>query len=244
MLTIIIIYDYIIDLIYLFDCVHMADDNSDNIVFIYNGCNKIETSRKAVASSCIYFNCLLEGSFREAKERQISIQMEEFSFEAFESIIRYANSRHFDYKQKFSHYIEVIQLAAAWMFDELVELIELVLIDTISMETIVNTHTLANLLNLEKLQQACEDFEKELDAGGTLERRWVRCPEEGHKSHHYRDCVEESRMNQDEDWDREPDDSHASLTEEERNRLADFRTQIHSYEFATTKRFLRRKCYK
>lgn len=169
---------------------------------VYNRRRSIKVDRKKLANSCFYFQRLLEGPFKESKQTCIDINLGNmFSFEAFDCIVRYANDGIFiKDPEKHNVYIQAIQLAILWSYDEFVEIMESHFIEQISLETMTDFHGLAvrHKFHLSRLEEECIKFSKSLTTGSVL-RAWPRCPIPGHGPHHYSSCPKELDDN---DWDR------------------------------------------
>lgn len=165
----------------------------EKVLLVYNGLIEIEANRYNVAnSSCFFLNRILAGPFRESSQSRIDIYLDDvISFEVFEGIVKYADTREFNREhKKLRYYLVLIQLANMWLYDELVGVVETHLIEFIEIKTIAVLHTLANTLKLNKLIIECMKFEKELDHGmGTPQRGWPRCALAGHQTHHYHNCA-------------------------------------------------------
>lgn len=215
--------------------------SDERVVLVYNGQEEVEANRQALAESCFYLDHLLTGPFREAQQSRIEIHLgEEFSFSVFKAMIDYANSRLFDRDYDVMHYLGMRQLAELWMYDELIEIVDSHLISCICPSTLVNIHTRANIFRWNRLQEECLKAERMLDASlGSVYRNWPRCPMDGHNKHHYSNCPLPGVSllgKREENWD---DEEPESLTEEEKDMLAEMR-EIRGM-FSLRRNFYRRR---
>jgi len=173
---------------------------SKKLVIVYNGKKDIEVMRDKIGESCFYFKTLLNGDFKESCQSRIDIKLNDFSFEAFQGVVNFANGGTFTVPEaSIGVYVEMIQLAALWLYDELVENLESYLIDNVTIDSLVNVHTLANVLKLDRLKAKCSRIEYDVQVG-TIEKRWGRCPLPGHESHHYSSCPLQTVDPDNEDW--------------------------------------------
>lgn len=138
-------------------------DLIEPVILVYNGESEkeMEVTRSKVAASCFYFRTLLCGPFRESSQSRIDIHLgDDFSFETFKAVIHYANDKTFTrFGKNIDHYLEIIQLASLWMYDELVEVVELHLIENLSISLSARFHTLANIFDLRRLKEVCIKIE-------------------------------------------------------------------------------------
>lgn len=165
--------------------------NNETVLMVYNGSKEIEASRSNLANSCSYFKCLLDGQFREASQSRVDIQLDEddFSYEIFEALVKFANSRYFIRDDsRLSYYMDLIQLANLWCYDELVKVCESYLISIVSIDSLVHIRTLSNILNLSRLKRKCIEMQNLLDRFEEFTLPYPRCPVEGHSDHHYHWC--------------------------------------------------------
>lgn len=195
----------------------------------YNGLKSIKIDRYKVANSCFYFNRLLDGPFKESRESNIHINLGNmFSFEALDCIVKYADQGIFlRDPDKHDIYIEAIQLAILWAYDEFVEVVEEHFINHITLYNMTDLHGLArrHKFALQRLERACLAFEQKLGQyhSDTM-RPWPRCAIDGHGKHSYINCNQKlvPRTIRDDDWEKIVS---TTLTEEERSELARLREQ-------------------
>lgn len=143
-----------------------------------------------MANACYYFRNLLEGPFKESTQYAIEINLgTAFSFEAFKCVIDYANKGIFYRDPDNCHpYIDAIQLAISWGYDEFVALAEDHLIDRgLTRDEIDVLTRLAgdNLPTLKRLYDACEEFATSMARRDFI--RISRCIIDNH-IHAYLDC--------------------------------------------------------
>lgn len=198
---------------------------NEKVLLVFNGVIEIEANRYNVAnSSCFFLRTMLTGPFRESSQSRIDIYLHDhITFEVFEAIVKYAETRKFNQDHsKLDYYLTMIQLAYVWLYDELVSIVETHIIGLIDIETIAAIHTLGNILNLPKLNKECMKLEQDLDYGmGTLQRGWSRCHLPGHQTHHYANCVSFIEMltgweeEETQQTDKRPSDVKVSSTLEE-----------------------------
>lgn len=164
---------------------------SKDTYLLYNGERRIKIDRQRVADSCWYFQRLLEGTYRESKQQEITMHFgTAFSFEAFKIIIDYASERVFLRDiDNIERYFQAIQLAIALHYEELYQIIEDFLIHfALSEKDIDALTTLArnNLPMLQKLNYACDEFAESMKF---LERRpMLKCYQKSHGYHLYLTC--------------------------------------------------------
>lgn len=180
---------------------------SQETLLIYSDGRSIKINRKKVATSCKYFEHLLEGDFKESRQHSVRIGIGDmFSFEAFECLVAFANDGVLrTYRPDSTQhvlYMEAIQLAMIWDYRSFVEVVEKYFIDHILIATLVDLSTLArrNRSDLPKLYQACEDFNQQMERR-QLCLKWSRCSVDGHE-HHYIDCSGPKDSDESSDWDR------------------------------------------
>lgn len=192
------------------------------VTLVYNEEHELEVSRARVASSCFYLRNLLEGKFREAKQSRVNIKLpKEITFQMFKGLIDYANTGFYAREGNLIYYMGLVQLAALWLYDELVEIVENTLIDYVDEENILELHFMSDKFCLKKLYNECLKFEYLQDRyPGTQPRKWSRCPLVGHEHHHYLHCqlgkIDQSKEDQLDDWNEDElelvDDDHEKTT--------------------------------
>lgn len=180
----------------------------DSITLVLDDKYQLTASRNKLAKSCFYFQRLLSGPYREAGQARVKIQSQGlFSFEAFELVVKYADENLFLRDTDNPNlYLDALELAVLWSYDELVDLIQAHLADCLSRDTADDIHMAANEYNLEELQQKCIEFERLLEQSkGMIRRKWGLCPLDGHANknrHHYDSCWKWRQQTiDDEDWD-------------------------------------------
>lgn len=170
---------------------------------------EITVNRQKLSQSCHYFECLLLGQFKEAKEKQIEIHLDTdcVSFEVFEAAINYAVTGELDDDREVGFYADLIQLAHIWLYDQLINVLETKLLEFVTIKWLPHIHTLANILELPKLIEACESFEYKVGIwAGSEPKKWPGCifPEHKHR-HHYSRCQgfnqKQTPKPEEEDWD-------------------------------------------
>lgn len=193
---------------------------------VYNGDKSIKIDRNKVANTCSYFRNLLQGPFKESKQFTIQINLgTAFSYEAFRCVVKYANDGVFYRDPEDCHlYIETIQLAIAWGYDEFVTILEDHLIERGICRDEIDVLTCLARLNmpiLKRLLDACDRF-----ADSMARRDFIsisRCCIENHKLHAYLDCVGPKQGDlMEHDWDKTVSDT---LTEQEKSQLANLREE-------------------
>lgn len=186
--------------------------NKNKVILIYNdeSAKRVEVDRRMAAKSCFFLEKLLTGPFRESRLNEINIYLpEDISFECFKSILFYATKDIFIRSKDYELLFQMIQLARLWLYDELVDIIESHLADSIKQNTIFSFHVLARSMKLKLLAEKCDLYYREYEEMlGIVERRWGRCPIAGHEKHHYLNCqvgTSPPRASDphepDEDWD-------------------------------------------
>lgn len=165
--------------------------SSEMVKLIYEDC-AIYVNRRKLAKSCKFFHCLLMGSFKEAAEEEIEIFLDSeiFSYETFKGAIDFAITGSLPDNKNLAFYAGLVQLAHLWLYDELTTITEEKLLDFVKNETLVNLHTMANLMKLPKLIAACEAYEHNLGTwAGSEPKKWPTCVFPLHnKRHHYSRC--------------------------------------------------------
>lgn len=171
--------------------------DSDTITIIYDdGPLHLQARRAKIAESCPYFNALLSGHFRESKQSEVRIHLSQdgYSFGSLETIVRFANEDgYLDRTREVSQYVNAIQLADLWLYDRLVDELELFLTSKVNLDNVVTIHNLALTLHLSRLEFKCRNLEVTIDkdpwvAGSRFS--WPSCPFIGHHNHHFSDCTE------------------------------------------------------
>lgn len=150
------------------------------VTLILNGdsSKKVVVNREKAARSCSYLDRLLTSGFREATQDQIEIHLNEnYSYECFKAVLEYAIEKNAITTDNFQLAFEMIQLAKIWLYDELADEIEALLLRSVNSRTAHSFLLLALQLNLESLRQKVEDFTEETESKlGNTFRKWGRCP--------------------------------------------------------------------
>lgn len=177
--------------------------HDDWVEISFNGLKEVKINRRTMNTSCFFLDRLLFGPYKESLESYIIVYVDDcFSFAAFEAVLLYASCGHFDRTHEIDYYMQIIQLAHLWLYDELVKIVEGYLMSFIHMDTLLELHTLANLLKLGSLKRECEAVEEIVDSFvGSLDSDWGRCSLRGHQTHSYARCPEKQYTPIEENWD-------------------------------------------
>lgn len=184
----------------------------------YNGIRAIKVDRNRMANTCQYFKCLLNGYFKESKQNVIDIWLGDlYSYQAFNCVISYANDNIFIPEvRNITLYIEAIQLAIFWGYEDFIELLENLFIRILDLENYLYLWGLSKryLYYLQRLDDACDEFDvnQQIDIG----RRWPRCPIDGHQRHCYINCLEKPGTLQEDNWEETVSQSSTVLPDEQR----------------------------
>lgn len=165
---------------------------SETVTLLCDGTYEVQANRSAiVSSSCFYLNRLLAGPFKESTQDRIFIIVhKELSNQCYEQVIRFAESNSFDpCIDDVNIYVQMIQLADLWIFQEFVEFLEVYLVRRLNSDTVCYFHALAEKLRLEKLREHCLRVEEIMETKGTPTLTgYLRCPLDGHQNHPYTSC--------------------------------------------------------
>lgn len=175
----------------------------------YDSKKAIKIDRQKVASTCAYFDILLNGPYKEGRETVIDMKISNmFSYEAFACIINYANHGTFVRDpDAIDMHIEAIQLCILWDYVDCKEVIEYQLM------AVINAHTITDLLGLAyrhkyalgRLKEACEEWERTVPYETSVPLNWtIRCIVDEHQKHphHHMNCsfhTQEKKRRQEEE---------------------------------------------
>lgn len=150
------------------------------VTLSYNGEHDMVVNREKLANSCHYFRKLLSGEYIERNQDRIEIFLEGLvPLDIFQDVINYADKGILDRRRPIKYYVRMLKLAHIWIYDTLMDDIQIHLINKIDMDTIVRIHTAANLLDLKRLQRECLRFERIVDRNpGSVIRFWRFDPPE------------------------------------------------------------------
>lgn len=212
----------------------------------YDGIRSIKVDRSKIQKTCRYFELLLNSTFKEGSQTLVTMQLKGFvSYEAFSMIINYANDGSFlADPDKLDEHFEAIQLCILWGYEDFLRVLEIHLINQISYKTVIDIHGLARRHKtfLHDLEIACEAFDDTTIIGLEYPLLWPTCAVEDHPRHFYGYCWHRERKPEQEveDFAEQLEEiSPRLMTEDERQRLAEFRdTRIYECR-GTTRRWSR-----
>lgn len=165
---------------------------SETVTFLCDGNYQVKANREAIInSSCFYLNRLLAGPFKESTQDTIFIRVhEELSNTCYEQVVRFAESNSFDpCMDGVNIYVQMIQLADLWIFQEFVNFLEVFLSRKVDHDTVCYLHALAEKLKLDKLRESCLYVEEIMETKGAPSLTgFLRCPLDGHQNHPYTSC--------------------------------------------------------
>lgn len=205
----------------------------------YNKKLAIKIDRQKVASSCRYFQVLLNGPYKEGRQTVINLHIADIvSYEAFSCLIRYANDGTFlADPDKLEVHIEAIQLCIILGYDKFKSVLEFHLMTQVCMNTLCDILGVAlrHRQDLKRLIEYCENFEREVSVESfLLENTIPTCTLERHatRRHHYMNCAKTLRQEEMDmaDYNVEPIDASdwtsfrtEKEVEEEKSRMVDLR---------------------
>lgn len=132
--------------------------SKDQAVLSWNGERTVVIDRSLISDSCRYLKSLMEYDFIERTKDCIEILID-VPFEVFKFALEFAQSIPYDYEdQTMEFWLGALELASMWLYDKLMEEVEIILIDKISIYHTADILTAANIFDLKELQKHCRRY--------------------------------------------------------------------------------------
>lgn len=123
-----------------------------------NGELTVKVDKFLVSENCSYLKALLLSDFMEKDKEEVDIHID-IPYEVFEAALMFAEKKHIDRFAHFSFHLKLLDLADMWCFDSLRDALEDILLENITISSVIELHTAANIYKMEELKKHCLKFE-------------------------------------------------------------------------------------
>lgn len=171
--------------------VREAHPEKNDVVLLYNNVHEVIGQREVLSKACQFFDKLLCGSFKEAKQTRIAIHNDVIEDpRAFIKMIDYIHKKTIILERsQVRLLVEILELCLLYLFDELRDIIYQFLADNIDSDTMIYIFAVAEKYDYSELKAKCLEYNYELmDIMQPKLRLMGVCPFPGHEDHHYLRC--------------------------------------------------------
>lgn len=140
-------------------------DGEQNVVLIFNDKKQLVANKIILVNSCLYFDKLLNGNFKEANEKYINIDLGSFQFSSAKTLITYAHTKELDLKSNtLIGYVDLLELTHLWFYEDLFKLTAKCLEHFVCFDTVPMLYELAQRYSINELRDKCLELCENIDS--------------------------------------------------------------------------------